>query len=104
MKDLPAAMVSMDCLVDYKLLGTTVAGQKPKTDGSRKQKATRKPSDQTKGKKEGNAATLRASDTSQNGQRTSKLIGCFIFQGPHRARDCPRRENVFALQTARKEE
>ena len=35
-KHLPAAMVAADCLVDYKLLGTIVVGQKPKTDGSRK--------------------------------------------------------------------
>ena len=104
MKDLPAAMAATNCLVDYKLLGTTVAGQKPKTDESRKQKATGKPSDQTKGKKEGNAATLRAGDTSQNGQQTSKPIGCFICQGPYRARDCPRRENMSALQTTKKEE
>ena len=66
-KDLPATMAAADCLVDYKLLGTTVAGQKPKTGRFRKQKATGKPTDHTKGKKEGNAATLRASDTSQNG-------------------------------------
>ena len=104
MKDLHVAMVAADCLVDYKLLGTTIAEQKPKTSGSRKHKATEKPSDWTKGKKEGNAATLRVGDTSQNGQQTSKPIWCFIFQGPHRARDCPRRENVFALQTERKEE
>ena len=64
---------------------------------------TGKPSpEQTKGKKEGNAANLRGE--SQNGQQTSKPSGCFICQGPHRARDCPRRENVSALQTARKEE
>ena len=36
MKDLPIAMAAMDCLVDYKLLGLTVARQKPKTEGSRK--------------------------------------------------------------------
>ena len=36
MKDLPAAMAAVDCLVNYKLLGTTVTGQKPKMDGSRK--------------------------------------------------------------------
>ena len=73
-------------------------------DGSRKQKVTGKPSlDQTKGKKEGNAANMRAGE-SQNGQQASKRIGCFIFQGPHRVRDCLRRENVSALQTARKEE
>ena len=97
-------MAVADCLVDYKLLRTIVAGYKSKTNGSRKQKAARKPSDQTKGKKKGNAATLRADDTSQNGQQTSKPIRCFICQGPHRARDCPRRENVSSLQTARKEE
>ena len=50
-KDLSATTEAADCLVDYKLLGTMVAGQKPKTDESRKQKATGKPSpDQTKGK------------------------------------------------------
>ena len=103
MKDLPSAMVAADYLVDYKLLGTTVAGQKPKIDGSRK-KVTVKPSpEQTKGKKEGNVANLRAGE-SHNGQQTSKPSGCFICQGPHWARDCPRRENVSALQTARKEE
>ena len=73
-------------------------------DESRKHKATGKPFDQTKGKKEGNAATPRAGDTSQNRQQASKPIVCFICQGPHRARDCPRRENVYALQTARKEQ
>ena len=85
-------------------MGTTVAGKKPKMDGSRKQKVTGKPSpDQTKGKKEGNAANMRAGE-SQNGQQTSKPFGCFICQGPHRARDFHRRENVSALQTGRKEE
>ena len=103
-KDLLAAMAVADCLVDYKLLGTTVVGQKLKMDGCKKKKVTRKPSpEQTKGKKEGNAANLRAGE-SQNGQQTSKPIRCFICQGPHRARDCPRRENVSTLQTARKEE
>ena len=78
MKDLLAAMAAADCLVDYKLLGIIVAGQKPKTDRSRKQKAIGKPFNQTKGKKEGNATTLRAGDTSQNEQQTSKPIGCLI--------------------------
>ena len=44
-KDLPAAMAATNCLVDYKPSGITVAGQKPKTNRSRKQKATRKPFD-----------------------------------------------------------
>ena len=36
MKDLPAAMAAADCLVNYELLGPTVGGHKPKTEGSRK--------------------------------------------------------------------
>ena len=63
-----------------------------------------KPFDQTKGKKECNVTTLRASDTSQNGRQTSKPIRCFICQGPYQDRDYPRKENVSTLQTARKEE
>ena len=67
-KDFPAAMAAADFLVDYKLLGTTVSRQKPKMDGSRKQKVTGKLSPyQTKGKKEGNAANLKAGE-SYNGQ------------------------------------
>ena len=72
-------MAETNYLIDYKLLGITVAGHKPKTVGFRKQKAIGKPFDQTKGKKEGNVATLRMGDTSQNGQKAFKPIGCFIF-------------------------
>ena len=96
MKELLAAMAATDCLVDYKLLGLTVAGQKPKMEGSRKHKESGKPFDQTEGKKEGNATTSRAGDTSMNVQQTSKPIGCFICQGPHRVRDCPRRAKSSA--------
>ena len=68
MKDLPAAMAAADCLVNYKLLGATITGQKPKMEGSRKYKVIGKPSsDKSKGKNEGNAANLRAGE-SQNGQ------------------------------------
>ena len=34
----------------------------------------------------------------ENVQRTSKWVRCFICQGPHRAKDCPKREHVSALQ------
>ena len=47
MKDLHAVMVAADYLVDYKLLGPTVVRQKPKTEGSRKQKVTWRPFNQT---------------------------------------------------------
>ena len=34
----------------------------------------------------------------ENVQQTSKWVVCFICQGPHLAKDCPKREKVSALQ------
>ena len=33
-------------------------------------------------------------------QQTTRMAGCFICNGPHRARDCPKREKLSALVTA----
>ena len=33
-------------------------------------------------------------------QQTMRPVGCFIFNGPHRAKDCPKREKLNALVTA----
>ena len=38
------------------------------------------------------------SKSEENVQQTSKWVGCFICQGPHRAKDCPKREKVPTLQ------
>ena len=32
-------------------------------------------------------------------QQTTRMIGCFICNGPHRAKDCPKREKLSALVT-----
>ena len=50
MKDLSTAMATEDCLVDYKLPGSTSIGHKQKPEGSKKHKAVGKPSDQVEGK------------------------------------------------------
>ena len=33
-------------------------------------------------------------------QQTTRMTGCFICNGPHRAKDCPKREKLSALVTA----
>ena len=32
-------------------------------------------------------------------QQTTRMVGCFICNGPHRARDCPKRKKLSALVT-----
>ena len=34
----------------------------------------------------------------ENVQHSFKWVGCFICQGPHQAKACPKREKVSALQ------
>ena len=33
-------------------------------------------------------------------QQTTRPVGCFICKGPHRAKDCPKREKLTTLITA----
>ena len=86
MKDMSIAMVAANYLVDYKLLGSTSTGQKQKQGGSKRHKAVWKPFNQVKVKKGGMVAALevRTVTTTQNMQQESKLVGCFICQGPQR--------------------
>ena len=32
-------------------------------------------------------------------QHTTRMVGCFIYNGPHQARDCPNIEKLSALVT-----
>ena len=32
-------------------------------------------------------------------QQTTRMAGCFIYNGPHRARNCPKREKLSTLMT-----
>ena len=69
-KDLSAAMDATNCLVDYKLSGSTSIGQKQKQDGSKKHKVVGKHSDQVERKKSGMAVVPKVRDvtTTQNMQ------------------------------------
>ena len=57
MKDFPAAMAAAVCLMEYKLLGPTYVGHKPKLEGTKKHKAVGKPPNHDDGKKDDMAST-----------------------------------------------
>ena len=103
-RDLPAAMAVADCLVDYKMGSAINTTGKPKTDGGKKGRAEGKPSFNKKagwkGTKKGAAETKPVETTTNFVQQTTRPVGCFICNGPHRAKDCPKREKLSALVTA----
>ena len=86
-QDLTAAMAAAYCLVDLKMVSAINSKQKSKPDGGMKSKAD--------GLRNGMVAVP---ESGENVQQTSKWVGCFICRGPHRAKDCPKREKVSALQ------
>ena len=80
--------------------------QKQKQERSKKHKVVGKPSDQVEGKKSGMAVVPKVGDvtTTHNVQQTSKPVECFICQGSHRVKDCPRREKLSALQNTKEDD
>ena len=76
---------------------------KSKIDGGKKGKAEEKPSFN---KKAGWKGTRKCAvepklveTTTKYVQETTRPMGCFICNGPHRAKDCPKREKLISLVT-----
>ena len=103
-RDLSAAMAAADCLVDYKMGSAINTTGKSKKDGGKKGKAEGKSSFNKKadwkGTKNGAAETKPVETTTNFVQQTTRPVGCFICNGSHRAKDCPKREKLSALVTA----
>eukprot|EP00261_Vitis_vinifera_P038833 XP_019080076.1 PREDICTED: uncharacterized protein LOC109123765 [Vitis vinifera] len=102
-RDLPAAIAAADCLVDYKMGGAISTTQRPKSDGGKRAKAEGKAPKKPGWKKQGKSPAARGKpveETTKFVQQTTQMAGCFICNGPHRARDCPKREKLSALVTA----
>ena len=95
--DLPTAMVAADCLVDYKMGSAINTTGKSKTEASKKGKAEGKPLFNKKagwkGTKKGAAETKPVETTTNFVQQTTRPVGCFICNGPYRAKDSPRGKN-----------
>ena len=84
-KDLPSAFAAADGLVDFKL-NKDAGPSKGKGKGLEKKSGKKKSGD--KGKADGQSSGSKFLKGSQ---------GCFLCNGPHRARDCPKREKLTAL-------
>ncbi|RVW21233.1 hypothetical protein CK203_114573 [Vitis vinifera] len=102
-RDLPAAMAAADCLVDCKMGGASSTTQRPKSEGGKKAKFEGKTSQKSGWKKQGKKPAVGGKPvekTTKVVQQTTRMMGCFICNGPHRAKDCPKREKLSALVTA----
>ena len=96
-------MVVADCLVDYKMGRAIDTTSKSKTYGGKKCKAEGKSSFNKKvgwkrNQKWAKEAKL-VETTSKYVQQTTRPVGCFIFNVPHQAKDCPKREKLTTLVT-----
>ncbi|KAL5825619.1 hypothetical protein ACOSQ3_021682 [Xanthoceras sorbifolium] len=92
-KDIPLAMAAAEGLVDFRISSSSPSVDKKKSvDGKKgKNKDWKKKAD---GKKKKDSEFTMGKDQNQN---KSKMQGCFICNGPHRARDCPKKEKIYAL-------
>ncbi|GAV58570.1 hypothetical protein CFOL_v3_02103 [Cephalotus follicularis] len=87
-QDLPSAMSAADALVDFRMLksgdGPSSSGKaKPKEKGKEKK-------DKGAGKKCNDFSGKGKAKLSEEWKEKKANSGCFICEGPHRARDCPR--------------
>ena len=89
--------------MDYKISNAINTTVKSKTDGCKKGKEEGKYSFNKKagwkGTKKGVAEMKPVETTINFVQQTTRPGGCFICNGPHRAKDCPKREKLSALVT-----
>lgn len=95
-KDLPSAIAAADRLVDFKAIGASDAVPK-RYDAKDKGKSKFVKSDKfrkKKNKKDGESITKEIKETYVF-DKTKR--GCFICNGDHRMRDCPKKEKLSAL-------
>ncbi|KAL5810667.1 hypothetical protein ACOSQ4_027235 [Xanthoceras sorbifolium] len=92
-KDIPSAMAAAEGLVDFCISSSSPSVEKNKSvDGKKgknkdwKKRANRK-------KKKESESTIG----NEQNKNKSKTQGCFICNGSHRARDCPKKEKINAL-------
>ena len=76
--------------------------QKPKSKRGKKVKVegkTSKKSRWNKQNKKGVVGVKPVEKTTKFVQQSTWMAGCFIYNGPHQAKDCPKREKLSALVT-----
>ena len=108
-QDLPSALAAADGLVDFWMNKVSEngpsEGKKPKSkDKNYKRKGKKRDTD---GKKDNDytGKGKKKSGESSKAQGGFKFnSGCFICDGPHRAKYCPKREKLNAMVTEEKNE
>ena len=92
-------MVAADCLSDYRVTSSPTPTQKGKGHSKESnRKSDGKPSKSGgKGWKKPHDAQAKVGERVTSSQ-TTRPSGCFICDGPHRARDCPKKEKLNALR------
>ena len=94
-RDLPTAIAAADSLIDYKLGSSSSNLDKKKAKDDGKKGKFGKDGKKDKGKKKDGEHKPKGGAESSHGKKA--YSGCFLCDGPHRARDCPRREKLSAL-------
>ncbi|RWR91972.1 hypothetical protein CKAN_02116000 [Cinnamomum micranthum f. kanehirae] len=91
-KDLPSAIAAAEALVDFK-------SAKAKNNDAGKPKNNNKGGSKKGKKKSGDTGSKKKQphNGNQQGKPTKADSSCFICKGPHRARDCPKKEKLNAL-------
>jgi len=93
-KDIQGAIAAADSLVDYNFSPTSGSNSRDQEVGKSVKEGTSKSGKWFDAvKKEGN--NKQGSNLSNNKDR--KVAGCFICDGPHRAKDCPKRGKINAM-------
>jgi len=96
--DLPIAMSAADALVDYKFSKPSGDEEKHKFKDKGKDKQKKDGKKKDKQKKNWGNKSKGESSTSQPSKEQPKLnAGCFICNGPYRARDYPKLEKLNAM-------
>lgn len=93
-------MVSVDCLIDYKLSSPSAMTQK----GNNQQQQLSKKGEFKPPKKNGGRPKKKKLESFQarvgekvNSSQTTRPVGYLICDGLHRVRDCPKKEKINAL-------
>ena len=97
-QDLPSAMAAADCLSDYRVTSSSTPTQKGKGHNKESNRKLDGKTSKSGGKGWKNPQDMQAKVGEKGtSSQTTRLSGCFICDGPHRARDCPKKEKLNAL-------
>lgn len=95
-KDLAATVAATDGLLDYKLskdsvLETSKSKKKGREKNGEKKASFKKGKDKSKYKQKGESSSHSQNDGGKSNKR------CFICDGPHRAKDCPKQKKLNVI-------